>query len=137
MFFQKFDFSFFGISGRLSSSWHISFNSHDYAAAAALRLVRIAVDGLFGRALEYELDVLVVERGALDMRDGFDLLGNLVALRFSENNINFKLNFKARFDLRSLFLTSGHFACVIFNKLKTAGVQNHLEMFFVKPKLLT
>jgi len=75
-FYQKFDFRFFGISGRLSS--------HDYAAAAALGLVGVAFDGFFGRALEHELDVLVVERGALDMRDGFDLLGHLVALRFCD-----------------------------------------------------
>ena len=43
------------------------------------------------------------------MRDGFDLLGHLVALRFSENNINFDFKADFRFDLRSLFLTSGHF----------------------------
>ena len=64
------------------------------------------------------------------MRDGFDLLGDLVALRFSENNINFDFDFKAdfRFDLRSLFLTSGHFASD-FKQAKNHQRQNQKFSF--------
>jgi hypothetical protein len=66
------------------------------------------------------------------MRDGFDLFGNLVALRFSENNINFDLDFKAdfRFDLRSLFLTSGHFESY-FKQARKPRVSNFEPLVIV------